>query len=62
MIMRIRNNNDFVLLLTLILGVLVVFYSRIYLGEYVYPSPDLQPYSEVASVGELIRVLGLWLS
>jgi hypothetical protein len=32
--MRIRNNNDFVLLLTLILGVLVAFYSRTYLGEY----------------------------
>jgi hypothetical protein len=32
--MRIRNNNDFVLLLTLILGVLVAFYGRTYLGEY----------------------------
>jgi hypothetical protein len=60
--MRIRNNNDFVCLLTLILGALVAFYSRIYLSKYVYPSPELQPYSEVASVGELIRVLGLWLS
>ncbi len=60
--MRIRNNNDFVLLSALILGVLVAFYSRIYLGEYAYPSPELQPYSEVASVDELVRVLGLWLS
>ena len=56
--MRIRNNNDFVLLLTLTLGVLVAFYGRIYLSEYVYLNPELHPYSLKAAVGGLVSIPG----
>ena len=56
--MRVRNNNDFVLLLTLILGVLVAFYGRIHLSEYVYPNPELHPYSLEAAVGGLVSIPG----
>lgn len=51
--MRIRNNNDFVLLLTLILGVLVAFYSRIYLGGRVFLGPEAYSYLQEATVDEL---------
>ncbi len=51
--MRIRNNNDLVLLLTLILVVLVAFYDRIYLGGHVFVGPEPYPYSQEASVDEL---------
>ncbi len=48
--MRIRNNNEFVLLLTLILGVLIAFYGRFYLGEYIHVDPEAQPYLQEATV------------
>lgn len=51
--MRIRNDNDLVLMLTLILGVLVAFYSRIYLGEHVFVSPELHSYLQQAGIAEL---------
>lgn len=54
--MRIRNNNDFVLLLILILGVLVAFYGRIYLGGRVFLGPEPYPYAQEASVDELVPV------
>ena len=56
--MRIRNNNDFVLLLTLILGVLVAFYGRIHLSEYVCLNPELHPYSLEAGIGGLVSITG----
>ena len=55
--MRIRNNNNFVLLLTLILGVLVAFYGRTYLGGYVYPNPEPEPYLQQVSMSELVPVV-----
>jgi len=52
--MRIRNNNVFVLLLALLLGVLVAFYSRIgpagYIGEVYWA----QSYSQHASFKEAV--------
>ncbi len=52
--MCIRNNNDFVLLLTLILGVLVAFHSRIYLGGHVIVGPEPYSYSQEARIDELV--------
>jgi len=52
--MRIRNNNNFVLLLTLILGVLVAFYSRIYLGGDVFVGPEPHSYLQQAGIAELV--------
>lgn len=53
--MRIRNDN-FIFLLAFALAVLVSFYSRSYLGEYVRVGAELQPYLQAASVGELVSM------
>ena len=53
--MRIRNDN-FIFLLAFALAVLVWFYDRSYFMGYVQGSPELQPYLESASVGELVSM------
>jgi hypothetical protein len=54
--MRIRNNNHFVFLLALVLGVLVAFYSRTYVGEYMAADLWSQAHPRDVSLGRVVTV------
>ncbi len=52
--MRIRNNNHFVFLLALVLGVLVTFYGRTY--EYMAAGLWSQAHPRDVSLGRVVTV------
>lgn len=56
--MRIRNNNYFVFLLALVLGVLVLvaFYGRTYVGEYMAVGLWSQAHPRDVSLGRVVTV------